>query len=335
MSFVAPAPRSDRSGHHILACVDRSAFSEMCLQHALSFARTLGSRLTLLHVMQPSAVQSGSQHDEVGWEIARHEALAYLAELQGAATRTLDARVDVRLEEGRPAERIVGVAREIAANLTVLGSHGDGGGSAWNLGSTAQQVLSVAPGSVFIARCPSGASVAAPRRILVPLDGSRRSESALQTATRLARTTDAEIVLVHVVQEPLASSVLRADNDLALARTLADHLELNAARYLEGIRDALARDGQAVRIEVMRHVNPRQCILEISQRELADVIAVSAHGAGCDAARTLGSVTSYLVAHSVVPLLILQDLSDAEPVAFESGVHLAPPRRATYQVEHA
>ena len=37
--------------------------------------------------------------------------------------------------------------------------------------------------------------------IIVPLDGSERSEQALPTATRLARTTGAVIQLVHVLED--------------------------------------------------------------------------------------------------------------------------------------
>jgi nucleotide-binding universal stress UspA family protein len=112
-------------GHRILVCVDRSKPADGCLAHAIVLARALGSELTLVHVLQPLD-QVGSQHDVLDWEIARQEAHAHLERLVDQVTRALGRAPDVRLEQGRAPERIVELMREIGADLTVLGSHGDG-----------------------------------------------------------------------------------------------------------------------------------------------------------------------------------------------------------------
>src|SRR5262245_24246246 len=162
-------------GHRILVCVDRTKPADGCLAHAIVLARALGSELTLVHVMQP-VDHSGSPHDVLDWEISRQQARAHLEQLEAHVVRALGRPAEVRLEQGRAAERIVELAREIRADLTVLGGHGDGSGAGWNLGSTVQQVVTVARGSVFIAPQAS-ASTESPQRIVVPLDGSPRTES--------------------------------------------------------------------------------------------------------------------------------------------------------------
>lgn len=309
------------------------------MPYAVSLAKTLGSSIALVHVMQPHHEHAGPQtNDALGWEISRQEARAYLERMEREATQALGQPVDVRLEQGHPAERIVELARELGADLTVLGSHGETGATPWNLGSTVQQVLAVARGSVFIVHSSSvAAGVVSPKRILVPLDGSLRTESVLPTAARLAGGYGAELLLVHVVQEPLTTSVLCAGEDLELARTLAAHLESSAKRYLEQLQQALAHDGASVRTLVVQHTNERQCLLEISQRENSDLILLSAHGSACSAAQSFGSVTAYLLTHSMVPLLVLQDLPEYEAHRVQNvDAQLAspPPWRANYTSEN-
>jgi nucleotide-binding universal stress UspA family protein len=328
-------PAQGHGIRRVLVCLDRSPFSEVCLPYAVCIGKTFGSTLTLLHVLETRHERSGPHStDAVGWEISRREASEYLERLERQATDLSGQRVDVRLEQGHPAERITALAHELGADLTVLGSHGEGGIAAWNLGSTVQQVLEVARGSVLVARSsfyPAPSEVC-PKRILVPLDGSPRTESVLPTATRIANAHGGQLVLVHVVEEPQPTGVLRAEEDLELARELATRLESRAQRYLEHIRDRLAREGTPVRALVVRHVDGRQALLELAQSEQVDLVVLSAHGATCNAERPFGSVTAHLLAHSVVPLLVLQDLT--EPDLQRAGdvvdEEVAPPLRASF-----
>jgi len=75
---------------------------------------------------------------------------------------------------------------------------GEGGAGPHALGSTVLQVLEAVRTSLFVAHaCLSAPVEAAPRHILVPLDGSPRSESVLPAAVRIASSHGAELLLVH------------------------------------------------------------------------------------------------------------------------------------------
>ncbi len=327
--------RQDR--HRILVCLDRSASAELCVPFAVSLAKTFDSNLTLVHVMQPQRENPArSASDPLAWEFSRQEAQAYLDRLQGELTEKLGFSVEARLEQGRPAERIADLAKELGAGLTVLGSHGEGAAPLWNLGSTAQQVLTQLQGSVFVARSSAGGGPSPiPHRILVPLDGSRRSESVLPTAARLAQVHGAKLLLVNVVQEPLPTALLSAAEDMLLAQSLASRLESSALRYLTLLKEQLGREGTTVEVFVMRHVNERQCLLELSERESADLIILSAHGSACSSAGSFGSVTNYLLNHSLVPLMVLQDLPEAGTRRSKDldSEPPPPPLRASYAAE--
>jgi nucleotide-binding universal stress UspA family protein len=314
-SWPPDLPREAHAIRHILVCLDDSPHSEACLPHALAISKSLGSAITLLHVMEPpSRERAGLQSaDVLDWEIGRQEASAFLARLERLASAASGRRVATRLEQGHPADRIAAVARELDADLTILGSQGEHDLSAWSLGSTVMQVLELTRGSVLLARRqPPTTAGGAPRRIFVPLDGSLRSESVLPTVARIARAHDGEVLLVFGVTEPVPTAVLRTPDDLAVARDLATRLEASGARYLDSLRDRLVREGVATRTRVLRCTDERHSINELSQREGSDLIVLSAHGSTCNPALTFGSFSAHLLTHSVVPLLVLQDLRDSE-----------------------
>ena len=315
----------------ILVCADRSPFSEGCLMQAVAIASGLGSALTVLHVMEPPHERHGLHTTDVlDWEIARQEAEARLAQLLREGEQAGSGSISVRLEQGHPAERIMAVATEIDADLTVLAGHGERGLSAWSLGSTAQQVLSMTQRSVLLVRAPrSPAREASPKRILVPLDGSLRTESVLPTAARIARVHGAELLLVFIVGEPLPTEVLSLGEDLDLARDLASRMQRRGQQYLERLHEQLARDGGPVRTLVIRSDDERRTLLDLADKETSDLIVISAHGSTYNRKSTFGSITTHFLLHSVVSVLVLQDLPDSsKPVKDES--RSAPPPRASF-----
>ncbi len=321
--------------HRILVCLDRSRVSEVGLPYALAMAKTFGSEVTLMHVMKPHHDHRGPQMtDAINWEISRQEARAYLERHQQATSTTLGRSVGVRLEQGNPAERIVGLAHELRADITVIGSHGEDGVTPLNLGSTVQQVLEMTSGSVLLAHPSSNhGEVAIPKRILIPLDGSLRTESVLPTAARIASAFGAELLLVHVVSEPVASAVLCDGEDLELAQELATRMVSRAERYLESVHDRLVHEAPSVRMCVIRHANERQCLLEVAREEHADLVVVSAHGLACNPARAFGSVTGHLLTYSPVPVLVLQDLPRAVANTRDHADQISPALRASYAPE--
>lgn len=332
----APVATPAARAHRVLVGVDRSPLAEVCLPYAITVARALDSELTLVHVMRPRSGRVAPHNDALGWEISRQEAHLYLERLQAKAAAALGRPAAIRLEQGRPSERIVELARELRSDLIVLASHGEGGVTAWNLGSTAQHVLAVSHVSVFVAHADGSVPRDPPdRHVVVALDGSQRAESALPTAARIAHTSGGDVILIHAVQESISTAVLRSVEDLELARTLASRLEINAKTYLEGLRTALVREGISVRTLVVRHANPRQCILEFASHERAGLVVVAAHGAVCDSTRTFGSVTEYLLTHASIPVLVLQDLAEHDLQASGPGVDRAPPLRASFPPEYA
>ena len=81
-----PAPPSPSSGlphdahaiRRILVCVDNSPSSGACLRHAAAISRSLGSAITILHVLEAPHERSVHATDVLDWELSRQEANAHL-----------------------------------------------------------------------------------------------------------------------------------------------------------------------------------------------------------------------------------------------------------------
>jgi hypothetical protein len=91
-----------------------------------------------------------------------------------------------------------------------------------------------------------------------------------------------------------------------------------------------------VRTLVVRAANEYQSLLEISQKERTDLMVLSAHGSGCDSTQSFGSVTAYLLTHSIIPLLVLQDLPARElhPLSQPNERPTPPLLRASHAPEN-
>ena len=99
--------------------------------------------------------------------------------------------------EGLAAKSIIQFARDQQMDLIVLSSHGQSG----LISGTTHKLIFSAPTSVLIIHA-SQPKEQLYKRILVPLDGSRRAENVLPIVASLARFHKSQVQIVHVVKAP-------------------------------------------------------------------------------------------------------------------------------------
>ena len=225
----------------ILVPLDGSTLAECALPHAVAMARTFSARIVLLRVMeQPDREEVVLPVDPLDWEMRRAEAQAYLERLAGRF-REVDVEAATLVLEGQPTERIVDYAHESAVDLILLSSHGRSGLSGATIGSVLQKVILRSRTSIMIVRAyregPADPTGLQYRRIVVPLDGSRRAESALAPVSALARHFDSQIRLLHVLRKP---ELLQAEAGAPAYRELGEQMTAlgwqEGTKYLERVR---------------------------------------------------------------------------------------------------
>jgi len=141
----------------ILVATDFSAQSERAWTTARRLARALGADLTLVHVFGEGVLYSegvlSSAHVRAVFASAREWAEKTLGEWADAG-RHDGVSVETSLRTGVPHAEIVAAAREMRADLIVVGTHGRGGLDRVLLGSVAERVLRLAPCPVLAVREP-------------------------------------------------------------------------------------------------------------------------------------------------------------------------------------
>ncbi|MEO8392507.1 MAG: universal stress protein [Chloroflexota bacterium] len=142
------------------------------------------------------------------------------------------------------------------------------------------------------------------KHILVPLDGSLLAKTALDLVVQVADTT-CEITLVTAVQEP--EIINYPGNPLSLNPEYyptLEQLEANGKRYLEEIADPLRQRGFHVstRSEVGKAAD---CILYLANKLDVDAIVMSTHGRSGVSKWWYGSVTSHVLSHAKLPVLVV------------------------------
>lgn len=298
--------------HHVSVCLDRSPVAGRTMPHAVALARALGARLTVLHVLEPPGARPETTPcDPLEWEIQRTEARTHLAAVRSEHARA-DLPLGAEILEGHPAEEIRDWVSTHAADITVLCSHGSSGWTEWCLASTARKLIEGISGTVFLV--PAWALQEAPkhevtyRRILVPLDGSPRAEAALPLALAVARAHGSELLLLHVVPRPEASCPCPLEcAEQELDQRLVDRNARAADAYLKTVRRRFMDDSLRVRMVVAVDGDVRGEILRRIAEDHVDLLVASGHGRGGHTELPLGSVASFLVEHTTIPMLVVRE----------------------------
>jgi nucleotide-binding universal stress UspA family protein len=134
-------------------------------------------------------------------------------------------------------------------------------------------------------------------KILVPVDASNHSVRAMNVAIDLARTTGAELVLLHVREH---EATWAADVDV---ESLPEAAELVDA-YVRSAKDA----GVPVRGEVLRAAHGRtpRVILDVARSESVDLILMGTRGLSDWGSMLLGSVTHKVVNLAECPVPVVR-----------------------------
>ena len=142
------------------------------------------------------------------------------------------------------------------------------------------------------------------RHILVPTDGSVRSQRAARLAAALAAKFDARLTSIYVVPEgvPTLFSGSKLYGSGVLSGETREKIRAAAAEAL----DAVAREADRAGVRHSSHRPlahaPWQASVRAARSADCDLIVMAAHGKRGLAA--LGSQTMKTVAHSPVPVLV-------------------------------
>jgi nucleotide-binding universal stress UspA family protein len=303
----------------ILVPLDGSALAEQALPYARMLAAQVGARIRLLrviadsegdiaHMSEPALLREAGATNLTSlaretrlWDMLRYYATGYLDGQAGPLLQDgLDVDIDVQI--GAPAERIVEVAQQIDAHMIVMATHGYTGFKRWTLGSVADRVVQATKTPVFVVPGYNAkpSDVVKLRRIMLTLDGSELARQALPLASELATHAHAELLLFQVVS-PVASVY----SGLVLPPDIQDAIQGAAANELRTIADTL----RLAEIKVATAVvlgDPADQIVATALKHQVDLVVMATHGYSGIKRWALGSVADKVLHATPAPLLLVR-----------------------------
>ena len=138
------------------------------------------------------------------------------------------------------------------------------------------------------------------KHILLPTDGSKLSEKAVQAGIKFAKSINAKITAVYVVPKLKGVDV----ESLFPEKEYNKNLFQNAERYLE----LIGRSAKAAKVNCetfyLTDSKPYKAIISAAQDCGCDVIFMASHGRGGVASLLLGSVTTRVLGHTKIPVIV-------------------------------
>lgn len=146
------------------------------------------------------------------------------------------------------------------------------------------------------------------KHILLPTDGSKLSNRAVDRGIALAKDLGARVTLLHVVPElrMIADESFVMPMGVELQRRYDKEAKARAQKMLE----ALGSKAEAENLEhdelVITGELPYEAIIAAAKKQKCDLIMMASHGRRGISGLLLGSETAKVLTHSKVPVLVVR-----------------------------
>ena len=152
------------------------------------------------------------------------------------------------------------------------------------------------------------------KRLLVPVDFSSASLEALAAARALAKTTGAELHLLHSVDDVAWRYLGYPLESLAQVQTAVTD---SANEQLRELAIQEQREGLTVETTLVMSTRPAAASVTFAKEPGLDLIVMGTHGRGAMLRMMLGSVAEHVVRTAPCPVMVVRDstLRGAAPQA--------------------
>lgn len=266
-----------------------------------------GAELAFVHVVDPpprtrlghAAAPPATAVVDAAADFARHR----LDEVTTFVTNLATKRI-VRV--GHPHDGLIAAARELDAELIVVGQHGDRPRPWKPLGTTADRLVRGSPIPVLVAAAPPAR---APREILAAVDDADISTCVLQWTRELARAFDADVTLMHVLSNAVYSHVTsmahahHAHSEEEAQAEVRHEMEEEGIRWIQSLANEGFAEGRAN--AAVTFGDPADALLTMAGTVHTELMILGRHGSGAVAPALLGSTLGTVLAGATCPVLVV------------------------------
>jgi nucleotide-binding universal stress UspA family protein len=291
----------------VLCPTDFSDASAHAIDLAVTIARWYKARVAAIHVVDDVVIVPGFDGSPGGGL----DALRATTAANFAAASSAGVGVDVFVDVGHPAARILDRAAALPADMIVMGTHGRGGFQHLLLGSVTERVLRRAVCPVITVPPKLHSTSRVPfRRVLCAIDFSESSMAALQLALSLAEESDATLTLLHVLEWPWEEPPPPRMEDLPVEQRAAlgeyrRYREKMASMQLDALVPVSSRLARPATTRLSNGKAYVQ-ILDVAKDEESDLIVIGVHGRNPFDVMVFGSTANQTVRRAACPVLTLR-----------------------------
>jgi nucleotide-binding universal stress UspA family protein len=284
----------------ILCPIDFSESSARAYDYAQSLARHYQATVFLQHVVDfiipPYAYYTPVSYVGLDFRKICADAREQLQAFAKSHTRN-GVRPEYFVQEGEVTESVLSFAEAQRVDLIVMGKHGRRGFDRLTLGSVAEKVLRKARCPVLVVHEPGPEAVApegAPnpvelRRVIFCTDFSEPSQRALEYALSTAAEFDAELTLLHVLEDVPSSASI--EEEITSAKKQLDKL-IPPEGVKAGKIKTLVRIGRAY-----------EQIIQLALEARADLLIMAVRGRNALDLAVFGSTTYRVIQLGSCPVL--------------------------------
>lgn len=296
----------------ILVPLDGSELAEVTLWYAARLAGRLHSMLTLVYVTPSGELTSPHMYECYLQDMAAR--LKVDAKKAAKETGGGDITVDYKILKGDPAEEIVDYADRAKIDLIILSTQGKSGIKRWAMGNVANKVLRATRKQVLLIRA-RGAKPDVYKeklvKVLVPVDGSRESESILRFITYLATELKLEVTVFHMWVRALDTYPVR-DKIKELRK-----IKKSGNNYINRVGDRLRAKDLNVKV-VFKEVwqgSEAEEIIDLAERGKYSLVAMATHGRSGVGRWIFGSNADKVLYEGSTPLLLVRPIKRKKKAA--------------------
>lgn len=278
----------------VLVGTDFSEQARIAIAQAARICREQGADLTLLHVIDelpPEELVSRAELLEATRQRLHDEIRAAVS---------VDIAYSVEVETGKGFVSIIHCARQMKADLIVVGAHGEHSFRDHFLGTTAEKLVRKASFPVLVVKQPPKTAY---RRALIPTDFSDESRKALKIATILA--PEAHIDLLHVYGGWGESQLGMAGKGQQELERFRQRTELWAMASMDEWRQSVDFDKHHVE-QHLRKGHPASVIRTFSEERKHDLVVMGTRGQSALPHILLGSVAEHALRTVPCDILVVR-----------------------------
>ena len=137
-------------------------------------------------------------------------------------------------------------------------------------------------------------------KILVPIDGSPNSIRGLEKAIELARNSNSSITLLHIATLPPVHVLGHSKDKVKIS------LAKKAQKFIQDAEDRCTNQNISFTTRIIYGYDPAYDIEQFIKKYKHDMIVIGAKGKSTLKRLFLGSVSSYLVQTSKIPVTVIK-----------------------------